>query len=224
MSRAIAALFCVPLLASAAFGFYFLFAAPVMLATSALCALPLLLALRKLRRLDWWHAGAAGTACGAVVALLYWYSSPVYHVETAGAANVLVLLGMGTGLGIAFWFIGILGNPEFPFVATRLPGSMWLVVPIALAGLWLHQRLVLQLGEGRVTAVLSLPGPDPEQPGLVRLRLRSKEVVEAVLPVLNDTQPPLGHCFVFETRWALMQTHKRYFIIAPKLGEQDDDC
>jgi hypothetical protein len=195
-----------------------------MLVVTVAVALPLFLVFRKLRWLNWWHACIAGAICGATITSLYWFSSPLDHIEYVGAQTALFFVGFGTLVGLAFWWIGIFRNAVFPFVSPRFPGTMLVVVPVAIAGVWLHQRLEPQFIEGRVLAVLVEPQLNPERSGAVQLRLRSGSLVEVRLPAGRRSLSPIGQCFSLTERWSITQSHKLYFLLAPKVGERSDDC
>jgi hypothetical protein len=224
MSRALTALFVVPLLASLVFGVLSVVAAPVMLVIAFVVALPLLLVFRKLRWLNWWHACTAGAVCGSAFTAIYWFSSPPYHIEYIGARTALFFVGFGALIGLAFWWTGIFRNNVFPFVSPRFPRTVLMVVPVAVVGVWLHQRLEPQFVEGRVVAVLVEPELKPERSGAVQLRLRSGSLVEARLPAGGGSLSPVGQCYSLSERWSITQSHKLYFLHAPKFGERSDDC
>ena len=67
MRRTYIALLLAPLLVSAVFGIFALLAFPLMLLMTCVVALPLLLWLKRIERLNWWIAVTGG----AVSALVY---------------------------------------------------------------------------------------------------------------------------------------------------------
>ena len=224
MSRAIAAIFAAPLFAGLLFGFYAIFAVPVMLAVTAVVALPTFMVLRRIGWLQWWHALSVGTVCGGLVAVYYVATSPAYHVEYIGARNAFFFVGLGAAVGLAFWWIGIFRNPAFPTVASKRPLSMLLLVPVAGIGAWAYLGMEPHFVEGRVLRVLHEPQRDIEHSGLVQMRLSSGITVQSRIPIGSDYANSVGRCFVMSERRAFTQLENVYFIHSPKFGDRADDC
>lgn len=224
MVRSLVALFLSPLLVSLLFGVYVIIALPIMLVITLVVALPLFLVLRRLRWLQWWHACLAGFLCGLVFSAFYWFSSPPYHVEYIGVRNVLFFVGLGAFIGLSFWWTGIFGNPYFPFVPLQVPRSMVLLIPIVVAGIWLHLRLEPQFIEGRVVTIVEQPHLNPERSGAVKLRLKNGSLVSGRLPIGLHTPSSIGQCFILGERWSITQLEKLYFLHAPRFGAGSDDC
>jgi len=82
--RALLALFLAPILGGMLYGFFAMFAIPVMVAIAVVVALPMFFLLRHLQWLQWWFAAIAGALCGLAFAPIYWFTSPPYHVEYIG--------------------------------------------------------------------------------------------------------------------------------------------
>jgi hypothetical protein len=216
MRRALAALFLAPILGGLVYGYFAIIAIPVMVATAALVALPLFFLLRRLHWLQWWVVSGAGALCSLAFALLYWFTSPPYHVEYTGARNVLFFVGNGTLVGLLFWWIGIFRNGAFTFVSRGMPISMVMMIPLAGVALWMHERLEPHMVDGRVSG--------PEQSGRIQLRLADGMVIQARLPADFEKQAVVGQCVVLSERWSITQLEKLYFIHAAKPGPKSDDC
>jgi len=224
MKRALLALFLAPILGGMLYGFFAMFAIPVMVAIAVVVALPMFFLLRHLQWLQWWFAAIAGALCGLAFAPIYWFTSPPYHVEYIGIRNVLLFVGTGFSVGPLSLRIDIFRNRAFPYVSGRAPISMLLVLPIAVAAVWVYERLEPHLTSGRAIALLRAPQSAPEQSGRVQLRLPDGALVVARLPRDYGQMSVVGQCFSLSERWAVTQSEKLYFIHSPKLGSKYDDC
>jgi hypothetical protein len=227
MSRSTVALFISPAIVSLLFGPYVVIAMPVMLVITLVFALPLFLIFRHFNWLSWWQSCLAGAFCGFAFAGFYWVTSPPYHIEYIGIRNAIFYVGVGTFVGILFWLTGVFRNEAFPFVSKRFPQSMYILVPIVAAVLWLHNRIDTHLVEGRVISILEQPQAIPERSGAVQLRLTDGSLVLASLPVgvLVPSEPsPIGQCFSLSERWSITLSEKLYFLHSPKFGMGSDKC
>lgn len=224
MKRALIALLGVPLLFSALFGIYAFIVLPFVLIITIVLALPLFYLLFRLRWLLWWHACIAGVLCSFVFIALYWVVSPAYHIEVYGVRSALFFIALGAVVSLTFWWAGVFNNAAFPFVPSRFPRSMLILIPVATLGAWLHQRLDLLPLEGRVIKILEHPQKMPERSGAVQLRLSDGSHVVARLPLSNQDPSPVGQCFNLSVRWSITQTQKLYFLANPKFDEQKNDC
>jgi hypothetical protein len=232
MRRALLALVLAPLLVSSIFGFTgsdavmgllaALIVLQVMLAVSFAFALPLLLLLRRIKRLDWWIAFLAGGFCGmCFVAVDTLLSVSPDIDELVNSENVFfVVLGAFTGL--VFWWIGIFRNRAFPFVGRRFPISVLVVLPLAAAGAYVQHSLEPVFYQGRVIAILAPPSANPRA-GQASVRLTGGGVVRADL---GDTWPAsrvLGHCVHLERRWSTLRVRRVYEVDVP-FGGGIDEC
>jgi hypothetical protein len=224
MLRALGTLLLAPLLVGLLFGVYAFVAMPIMLAVAVAMALPLFLILRHYRWLQWWHACAAGALCGLAFAALYWNTSSPYHIEFTGVQNALFFVGVGTLVGLVFWWLGIFRNRVFPYVSPQLPKSMLTLLPIMLGGVWLYEMLEPQLVEGRVLSILEPAQTIPERSGKVTLRLTNGSIVVASLPKGLANPSPVNACFSLSERWSATLLEKVYFLHVQKFGKGSDDC
>ncbi|MEM1260782.1 MAG: hypothetical protein AAGH76_00150 [Pseudomonadota bacterium] len=150
-------MFVVPLIIAMYFGPYAGIAAPILLVITAVTALPLLLLLRHLQKLDWWHAVIAGAACSLTAAYVYFSVGNPGHTAFAGPSNTALFLFLGVSGAAAFWWLGVFRNEAFPFVSTKVPYRMAIMVPIVL-GLAIYHRVVSPT-EGPVGCVVALHDP-----------------------------------------------------------------
>ena len=81
-------------------------------------------------------------------------------------------------VGFSYRWIAIFRNPAFPIVSRNMPRSAVLVVPLALAGVWVHRTLEPNFYQGTVVVVLKEPRPGSER-GQVFVRLSAGPTVQA---------------------------------------------
>jgi hypothetical protein len=81
-------------------------------------ALPLLLWLKRVERLNWWIAVTGGAVSALVYVLLNTLTPLTYgvtpDVDRLIDSNNITYLGLGMLTGFVFWWIGIFRNAAFP--------------------------------------------------------------------------------------------------------------
>src|SRR5579862_3783242 len=157
MRRAYIALLLAPLLVSGIFGIGALVAFPLMLLMTCVVALPLLLWLKRIERLNWWIA-VLGGAVSALVYILVNTLTPLTYGVTPDVdrlidSNNIAYLGLGMLTGFVFWWIGIFRNAAFPFVSRRFPVSALIVLPLAFGCAHLNNSPRGTYIQGRVTSI-----------------------------------------------------------------------
>lgn len=222
MKRALLALFIAPVLVSGVFGVGALVVLPFMLAITAVFALPLLFLLRRLSRLNWWHALLAGAFCGACFVTIDTLLSYGRNLDRLIDSNNVLFVGLGATVGLLYWWIGIFRNPAFPFVSRDVPRSMVLVLPLAMTGIRIHRAIEPSFYQGRVVAVLREALPVSET-GQVSVRLSGGAMVQADYDGTWPVSMVQGRCFHLTNRWSTFRGHRVYELISP-FGGGVDDC
>lgn len=171
MRRAAIALFLAPLLVSSIFGIFALIAFPVMVGISFAVALPLLCLLKRIERLKWWIALLAGGFCATCIIALGALPSFSFDIDQLVDSNNVFLVGLGAFTGLAFWWIGIFRNREFPFVDRHFPIGVLIVLPVAAAGAYVHRSLEPTFYQGRVISILAAPSANPRPDRLLSVWL-----------------------------------------------------
>lgn len=230
MRRALTALILAPLLVSSIFGLAqsggttislltALIVLEVMLAVSLIFALPLLLLLKRIGRLEWWVALLAGGFCGMCFAVPLSYSPNIDRL--VDPENVLYVR-LGALTGFVFWWIGVFRNRAFPFVHRGFPIGVLLVLPLAVASACIQQSLEPVFYQGRVVAILVAPSASPRV-GQASVRLTGGGVVRADLSNTWPSSMVLGQCVNLERRWSTLRARRIYEVDVP-FGGGLDDC
>ena len=179
MPRIVTAFLVAPLLISPIFGPLAVAVYPVLLTITAVLAAPMFLLLLRARLLDWWHAVAAGVACGITCVLVDTLWDFGGRIDNVIGRNNLVIVGLGALTGFLFWWIGIFRNPKFPFLSNDPPKSSLLLVPIFVLGFVAYQHLGYEFYGGRVLKITDTnPYPIPSDKCTAEVRLESGEIVE----------------------------------------------
>lgn len=224
MTRALLALLLAPLLASVIFGPLWSAIFSIMLIVTILVALPLFLVLKRLKRLDWWHALVAGALCGvafAAVDIRWSYSG----LDQLVSGRNIFYIALGACIGLAYWWIGIFRNPTFSFVDTSLARSAIGVIVVVLLGsaaAQLGQVLQPTFHTGRVLAVLKEPESKFEI-GRVAVRLSSGSTVEADLHDAWQRPGVEGKCFHLWEHWSTFRARRTYSLNS-QFGGGINDC
>lgn len=219
MRRALIALFLAPTLVSALYGVPGLIALPFLLFITALVALPLFFAMRRAQLLQWWHALLAGTFCGMCVVVLDLLFGR--DLDRLINANNVYFVGLGSFIGLVYWWIGIFRNPSFPFVRRDFPIGMVGLVPALLAGIYIYQSVRLENYTGRVVAVLQEPNASKQ--GKVSLQLTNGSLVEADLEGGWPREQVIGKCFQVVNRWSTLRFRRVYSLVS-RFGGNGNDC
>ena len=219
MRRALIGIFLAPALVSAMYGVPGLIVLPVLLLITALIALPLFFAMRRAQLLQWWHALLAGAFCGICVVVFDWLAGR--DLDRVINANNVYFIGLGSFIGLLYWWIGIFRNPSFPFVSKKYPKSMLVLVPVILAGTYIHESVKLENYRGRVIEIVQLP--TASQRGVVSLKLTDGPVVEADLKSDWPAEEVLGKCFHVVNRWSTLRVRRVYGLVS-RLGADSDNC
>jgi hypothetical protein len=223
MRRVWLAFFLAPLVVSLPFGLFALIVYPIMLLITVAFAVPLFFLLRRMRWLDWWHAVLAGAACGAVYFVLNAVMSGWFRIDRIATANNVTYLGLGAGVGILFWWIGIFRNAAFPYISQRFPKTFLLVVPLAALLVVLQQSLHYRFDQGRVTKILLEPTNELDKDGRLILRLTSGDTVEADYGSTWPRGAIEGKCVHVTERWSLLRSRRVWEVSVP-FGGGGDEC
>jgi hypothetical protein len=167
----------------------------VMLAITAIVALPLYLLARALGWLRWGHALLAGMLSGAL---------PLWIVGF-GLIQVLAFAAFGGVIGLLFWWLRIFRNPAFPDVPTSMPWSMALLIPAACLWFWYLSQISEQRVFGRVDSVAATATG-------VDLRMKDGSTFSVVGRGLQPHALPRGTCLVLMTRRSVTLLERRTYI------------
>jgi hypothetical protein len=223
MRRVWLAFFLAPLVVSLSFGVFALIAYPIMLVITVAFAVPLFFLLRRMRWLDWWHALLAGAACGAIYFVLDAMMRGWFRIDRIATANNVFYLGLGAGIGILYWWIGIFRNAAFPYISQRFPKTFLLVVPLAALLVVLHQSLNFRVDQGRATKILLEPTNELDQNGRLIVRLTSGATIEADYGSTWPREMIEGKCVHVTERWSMMR-NRRVWEVAVPFGGGVDAC
>lgn len=226
MRRTYIALVVAPLLVSAVFGIFALVAFPLMLLMTCVVALPLLLWLRRIERLNWWVAVTGGAVTALVYILLGTLMPLTYgvtpDVDRIVDANNIAYLGLGMLTGFVFWWIGIFRNAAFPFVSQRFPVSSLIAIPLAFGCAYLNHSLRETYVQGRVTAI-DVPPTQNYRTGRATIQLTAGPVVHADLSETWPSPMIQGRCVHVENRWSTFRFRRVYDVVSP-FGGGVDEC
>lgn len=220
MTRITKALFLAPLLASLVFGPFLLLAYPVMLIVTLMGAFPLFLLLRKLRRLNWWHAAISGGFLGLLYAIF-----DVYNIDALLVEQSITYVCLGTLSGFVFWWLGIFRNNEFDYVSRSFPYSSLLLIPLLAGAVYLQQNIDVGRTQGRVISI------SDERPHLLMPRHCTVSVaLTGGATVTADfwgcdwaDKAVLDRCFFVDKRWSALR-FKRVYDLSSRFGGGVDDC
>jgi hypothetical protein len=222
MRRALLALFLTPLFASTIFGLLAIVVYPFMLIVTLCVALPIFFFLRRRRWLEWWHALLAGTICAVSYIAADAALSYAPDVDRLINSNNIFFVGLGTAIGVLFWWAGVFRNQAFPFVSRAFPVSFLVIVPATALIVLIHRELEPGFHQGRVANVLAEPTTVPWH-GQVTVRLSTGRMIEADLSNTWPIEMVIGHCFHVEERWSTVRFHRVYQLVSP-FGGNVDDC
>lgn len=220
MRRIWIAFLLAPLVSSAALGA--LIAYPFMLLATAIVAVPLFLAFRRIGWLEWWHAVLGGTVGGICYVVADTYSTAGSNLDRLTSANNVLYVGVGALTGFVFWWMGVFRNPAFPFVASRFPRSVVMALPIAALVVLANRGLRESFHQGRVLAILEKP--TPSRKGLAYARLSSGVTVQADVGDTWSEEMVLGKCAHFTRRWSAFRMRPIYEVTVPFGSEGGDHC
>ena len=223
MRRVWIAFFLAPLMVSLPFGKFALIAYPIMLAITLAFAVPLFFLLRRMQWLDWWHALLAGGTCGATYLLIDAMTGGGFSVDRIATAVNFFYLGLGAGIGMLYWWIGIFRNAAFPFVSQYFPKAFLLVVLLATLSAVLYQPLNFSVGQGRVTKILLEPTNESDRDGRLIVHLTSGAIVEADYGTTWPKEMIEGKCVHVTERWSLLR-NRRVWEVAGLFGGGVDVC
>jgi hypothetical protein len=226
MRRTYIALLLAPLLVSAVFGIFALVAFPLMLLMTCVVALPLLLWLKRIERLNWWIAVTGGAVSALVYILLNTLTPLTYGVtpdiDRLIDSNNIAYLGLGMLTGFVFWWIGIFRNAAFPFVSRRFPVSALIVLPLAFGCAYLNHSLRGTYVQGRVTSIDVSP-TQSYRTGQATIQLTAGPVIRADLSNTWPSSMIQGRCVHVENRWSTLRFRRVYEVVGP-FGGGGDDC
>ncbi len=223
MRRVWVAFFLAPLVASLSFGIFALIAYPLMLVITIAFAVPLFFILKRMQWLNWWHALLAGATCGATYFILDALLRGWFRVDRIATQNNVMYVGLGAGIGILYWWIGIFRNPAFPYISPRFPKAFLLIVPIVAVLFVLHQSLHFQVDQGRAVQILHEPTNELDQDGRLIVRLTSGAEVEADYGTTWPRQMVEGKCVHVTERWSVLR-NRRVWEVAVPFGGGVDAC
>ena len=226
MRRTYIALLLAPLLVSGVFGIFALVAFPLMLLMTCVVALPLLLWLKHIERLNWWIAVTGGAVSALIYILLNTLTSLTYavtpNVDRLIDSNNIAYLGLGMLTGFVFWWIGIFRNAAFPFVSRRFPVSALIVLPLALGCAYLNHSLRGTYVQGRVKSIDVLPTKS-YRAGQATIQLTAGNAIHADLSNTWPSSMIEGRCVHVENRWSTLRFRRVYEVVGP-FGGGVDDC
>jgi hypothetical protein len=197
-----------------------------MLLMTCVIALPLLLWLKRIERLDWWIAVTGGAVTALVYILLNTLTPLTYGVtpdiDRLIDSNNIACLGLGMLAGFVFWSIGIFRNAALPFVSRRFPVSALISLPLALGCAYLNHSLRGTYAQGRVTSI-DVPATRSYRTGQVTIRLTAGPVIHADLSNTWPSSMIQGRCVHVENRWSTLRLRRVYEVVSP-FGGGVDDC
>jgi hypothetical protein len=219
MSRALLSLLLSPVLVSLLFGAGAALVLPIALLATGVLATPFFFLFRSLGWLRWWHAVTVGFVCGVVFSAAFDLGTSWARVDAFGAQDAIWFGGVGAFIALVFWWLGVFRNPAFPTVPVSVPWSMFLMVPIAAAGFFLHRSLDPTFFQGRIIA---MKGDAPARQVTVRL----SSGADVATHLLDDSRPTsvmMDQCWHLMKHWSLSEFGQVYSLEAP-FGGGVNDC
>lgn len=213
MIRVLFAFLLAPFLVSILYGKAIIIAMIIMYPTTLIAALPLFFIFKELHFLNWWHVTLAGALCS----VLFLLGSTFYfgnRFEDPLSTSYLFATGSGALIGLLFWFIGIYQNPLFPYIATKLPKNMLVVIPIAI--FWLFLYLLVDLKFSNATIVSMAQYSQNSNSQMLKIKLDNGEIVDGFFLHSNFDeyhQVYVEGCYRVVRRWSTRQFRHTYEIV-----------
>jgi len=224
MSRAYLSLFAVPIVMSMFFGILWFIALPVLMLVTVVVALPVFQALRETRTLNWWHALLAGVICsiaGGFIDLGLIRAGPN---EMHGPVMYLEILAASSAAAIAFWWVGIFRNEEFPFVSKRLPVEMLILVPVSMLGVVYYDALKPDSVYGCIISKSIPTNSTAWRYNRVGVTLESGQTVYVSTTKGNSKSGAIGECARVSRRRTLLLTGYVYGTYMANPEECEASC
>ena len=218
MNRLVVATFSSPLFVSLFFGRFAFFAYLFLLSVTAIFAVPLFFYLKKIKRLQWWHAVLSGLLVCMPVLLL-----PTTHgVDDFLHRNNVLTVGIGTITALIFWWVAVFRNSEYSFVSYSMPVGQIILLPIFVFGVYFHNYLdeIQGIHQGRVLSVQKInPYPIPSNRCMAEVLLSNGKEVMSDFTGCNWPMKEIQKtCFHLHSRWSLLR-FKVVYSISNRCGQ-----